>query len=1148
MIPHISDDVIVARKMPSLKYIKVCGACQITDVGASFIANNSPNLVKIDFSHCNSISDKFLECLGRNATCLKHVILVGLRYVSDDGVKALCHGCPEIVTLDFNGCQGINDEGARDIKNLKKLDTLNLSNCDFITDDAIVDIAKGCLELRVVSLNSMDMVTKASAAALARYCTKLVRLNCLICNMVPEEFQQCCKYLPQSKPLARCQLGNRHQAVAAFNQYIDNFNEKSLMCAQLQKYLRGWMAWLKFKRYLALREHSALFMQRFYRGCKGREQVQERKAARRKLQKDARHLQKMMKRLVAVRYNRWKIFFRMREYKATLLLQRFSRGFLCRKRNFYRAKRLGGRKKKIFYMAQKYIVLLEARALHRQIALVQSIGRKYVYQKRYRKTIRGIHKFMRLCNIHHSANRSLDLLTEELITSHAALEYAGHKICIWAAAILHNRIILDFTMECGIWFRNDLDTAEWVKELRRESATKIQKRVRGMQTRRRLAAEARERELGYQSAIIVTRNFQRYVAMKKFKVWRPYMKRISGLWRRLYKSALHYYYSYFARIIQKKYRWWKFMTDRHYAAIDINRVARGFMGRKVARKRLEEVQWDYCVLVQRKFRAYQRKKARYFMYCKRYIAARRIQVIARIYIKKQIEKRRIAEERRAAYAKLQEEKLARVRKKQMKVIEKIKNTAKNRYATKIQRCWRKHHQAKLDRKAAQEAKRRIMEELMKENEKQKFHIKHYIPNPKRALKITAKKINDLLKDDQIKDKDKPLYMVSVMKYQTQSITQTGIIDIAMTYGEGETNAFGLQQAFLRSTKRRYFIPVEGDMSGHLGLCMRLWIMEGKGSECICKLSVKNKPKNSSIAALRNRVAQRRIDGINIAWNEKVHIEIHGVCSLKRQESGFAVDGIRICHNAEAATEALDDGFHLVADLADFSLPTSLWFHGRTHAPDETVFNLSVLESQDWYDERMRKSCLKFNLAEADVFQMRHTFDAINKGSYSFEIKTVDMFKYFGIPVIKIGKWLVEAIEPRDSTSITFSEYVHLISYFCVFGEQEKYRFVFGHKCTKNNQTMDKDQFEDTIQCLTEGFQGQRNLVKWVRSFDNYCNKKLKLMFFSDFERYFKTNPRAFWAVNEMQAKFMQHNIGRKYWDLKCENFSQIRSGLGFIAT
>lgn len=92
--------------------------------------------------------------------------------------------------------------------------------------------------------------------------------------------------------------------------------------------------------------------------------------------------------------------------------------------------------------------------------------------------------------------------------------------------------------------------------------------------------------------------------------------------------------------------------------------------------------------------------------------------------------------------------------------------------------------------------------------------------------------------------------------------------------------------------------MDGDLSGHLKLEIALWIMRGTGTECICELQVKKKPEKSSIAAIKNRVTAKRLDGINIAWHERVHLEIHGICSLKRNETGFAIDEIRICHDME----------------------------------------------------------------------------------------------------------------------------------------------------------------------------------------------------------------------------------------------------------
>lgn len=62
---------------------------------------------------------------------------------------------------------------------------------------------------------------------------------------------------------------------------------------------------------------------------------------------------------------------------------------------------------------------------------------------------------------------------------------------------------------------------------------------------------------------------------------------------------------------------------------------------------------------------------------------------------------------------------------------------------------------------------------------------------------------------------------------------------------------------------------------------------------------------------------------------------------------------------QEAQDAKSAGFHLNQDMNEFNLPTSLWVHGKEKPPNETVFNLSEIEGEDWFDERLRKSCQVF---------------------------------------------------------------------------------------------------------------------------------------------------------------------------------------------
>jgi hypothetical protein len=137
-------------------------------------------------------------------------------------------------------------------------------------------------------------------------------------------------------------------------------------------------------------------------------------------------------------------------------------------------------------------------------------------------------------------------------------------------------------------------------------------------------------------------------------------------------------------------------------------------------------------------------------------------------------------------------------------------------------------------------------------------------------------------------------------------------------------------------------------------------------------------------------------------------------------------------------------------------------------------------------------------------------------------------------------------------------------------------------CLLFNPTMlcpdSEEQFEKTIEYLTEGFSGHRNLVKWQRKFHDYCNPKLKLMFINQFAKFIQENIRVFWGMDEIQVrkhpspslslphptlfiiifslsssmifypltqlKFITYNIGRAYWLSKADKFVAVRDELG----
>jgi hypothetical protein len=210
----------------------------------------------------------------------------------------------------------------------------------------------------------------------------------------------------------------------------------------------------------------------------------------------------------------------------------------------------------------------------------------------------------------------------------------------------------------------------------------------------------------------------------------------------------------------------------------------------------------------------------------------------------------------------------------------------------------------------------------------------------------------------VTSEEEPRLIVSVMKYQTLSMQQHGISDIKMTFGEGQMYSFLQRQQFMKSTKKPYYTIIRGDLSGYLGLSIHLWVKAGKGQDCICDLMPQEKPKNTSLFALRGRCNTYSQRGVQIAWHESVHVEVHGICSLKQGKSGFAVQDIRICSTPEEIHQAQQDGFRNTGELMKFNFPSSIWVLGRKQEIDEkTAFKLGNMPSMEWWNARAEK-CIK----------------------------------------------------------------------------------------------------------------------------------------------------------------------------------------------
>ena len=132
-----------------------------------------------------SVTDAVLVAISRGCPKLAHLDLFDARKITDAGVIAVAQGCSELNTLILNGCDHITAAAVLAIAQLcPRLIQLDLVCGDgsHLDDDVVEAIARGCPEIRVLSLVG-DGVGDDSAKSIATRCPEITNLELRGCSV-----------------------------------------------------------------------------------------------------------------------------------------------------------------------------------------------------------------------------------------------------------------------------------------------------------------------------------------------------------------------------------------------------------------------------------------------------------------------------------------------------------------------------------------------------------------------------------------------------------------------------------------------------------------------------------------------------------------------------------------------------------------------------------------------------------------------------------------------------------------------------------------------------------------------------------------------------------------------------------------------------
>lgn len=127
---------------------------------------------------------------------LKIDTLYGLHAYDFNQIISLIKICPNIQAIDFQSCL-INDVQIEEIAKLcPKLTHINLSNCNFITDNGLISIAQNCNRLTHINLNYNLQLTDFSITAIADNCNELTFIELSQCKFINDQslmlLLECC--------------------------------------------------------------------------------------------------------------------------------------------------------------------------------------------------------------------------------------------------------------------------------------------------------------------------------------------------------------------------------------------------------------------------------------------------------------------------------------------------------------------------------------------------------------------------------------------------------------------------------------------------------------------------------------------------------------------------------------------------------------------------------------------------------------------------------------------------------------------------------------------------------------------------------------------------------------------------------------------
>lgn len=190
---YLIDDVpliTMGRCCKTIEEVSLANCVKITSLALRGIANKCKMLTTINLAGCIKIDDAALGCLCEKGAFpnLQNIDLTSCDMLTSDAVVDLANAIPRLRQLRLGKVTQISERAIDRISQIcRRLEDLALDSCVGCTVEATSQVARRCTELKILSLSNCPLVDDTTLSSISLCLSGLTHLDLSGCKMITDK-------------------------------------------------------------------------------------------------------------------------------------------------------------------------------------------------------------------------------------------------------------------------------------------------------------------------------------------------------------------------------------------------------------------------------------------------------------------------------------------------------------------------------------------------------------------------------------------------------------------------------------------------------------------------------------------------------------------------------------------------------------------------------------------------------------------------------------------------------------------------------------------------------------------------------------------------------------------------------------------------